>query len=102
MLVETIFAGRNNSFSLQLYRGGEPISLMSVTGYELHLIGGGGELVFDDSNLFIEKDGGIVEIQIGHLLSQSQVGSYSAYLVTFDLVNELGVRWPNFKLKVKK
>lgn len=75
---------------------------MSVTGYELHLIGGGGELVFDDSNLFIEKDGGIVEIQIGHLLSQSQVGSYSAYLVTFDLVNELGVRWPNFKLKVKK
>lgn len=98
MVIETIFAGRNNTFSLLLLRASVAINLMSITGYELHLSNG---TVFDDDARFIEKDGGIVEINIGNLLTVADVGSHTAYLVTFDPINIEGVRWPNFKLKVK-
>ena len=53
------------------------------------------------SHRFIEKDNGIVEIAIGDLLTAADVGSHVAYLVTFDPINIAGVRWPNFKIKVK-
>ena len=35
------------------------------------------------------------------LAAQLAAGSYRAHLVTFDPVNTNGVRWPEFKLKVK-
>lgn len=98
MVIETIYSGRNNTFSLQLLRDGLAINLLSITGYELHLSSG---RVFDDPLNFVEKDDGIVEISIGNLLLAADVGTYIAYLVTFDPINVQGVRWPNFKLKVK-
>lgn len=98
MITETLYAGQDNTFSLQLVRGEVPISLFAITGYALHLSNG---RVFDDLERFVEKADGIVEIVIGDLLETSDVGSRTAYLITFDPVNTHGVRWPNFKLKVK-
>lgn len=98
MVIETLYVGRNNTFSLQLLRDSEPIILLSITGYELHLSNGRS---FNDLNRFIEKADGIVEISIGDLLLPTDIGSHTAYLVTFDPVNTGGVRWPNFKLRVK-
>lgn len=104
---ETIYAGRNNTFSLQLVRAGEPINLLSMTGYELVLSDEDPVLKFvnldlanDDKGYFVEKDDGIVEITIGDDLTEADKGIYLAYLVTYDPVNTLGVRWPAFKLKV--
>ena len=96
MIVETIFAGRDNTFSLQLIRGGEVVNLLASTGYSLHLSDG---TVIDDQSRFVEKADGIIEIAIGDLLTKT--GSFTAHLVTYDLSNTNGVRWPNFKLKVK-
>lgn len=103
MVVETIFAGRNNTFSLQLLRDGSPISLLSITGYELNLSNGRtfAENATDGLTRFVEKDEGIVEIKIGDALTEADLGNHTAHLVTFDPVNTNGVRWPNFKLKVK-
>lgn len=98
MIIETLFAGRNNTFSLQLVRGEEPINLLAITGYALNLSNG---RVFNDLSRFVEKTNGIVEVSIGDLLTASDVGSHTAYLITFDPANTAGVRWPNFKLKVK-
>jgi hypothetical protein len=107
MITETIFAGRNNTFSLQLVRAGEPINLLSVTGYELVLSEGDPDIRFTDldvansnAGLFLEKENGIVEITIGDDLTADQKGRYKAYLVTYDPINTLGVRWPPFTLKV--
>jgi hypothetical protein len=103
MITETIFAGRDNTFSLQLVRGGQAINLLSITGYEL-VLPGDTDLVFKDltmpSTMFIEKDDGVVEISIGTLLTVNNLGKYKAYLVTYDPVNTEGVRWPPFILKV--
>lgn len=98
MIIETLYAGRDNTFSLQLVRGELPVNLLSITGYSLVLSNG---RVFDDAGYFTEKANGIVEIAIGGLLTDADIGTHTAYLVTFDLVNTSGVRWPNFKLKVK-
>lgn len=105
MINETIYAGRDNTFSLQLVRGGQVINLLSITGYELTL--SNGRVFFDlgdteePTGNFIEKTDGIVEIQIGSQLTEEDLGKHTAYLVTFDPVNEHGVRWPPFKLQVK-
>ncbi len=103
MITETIFAGRDNTFSLQLVRGGVTINLLSVTGYEL-VLSVDPDIRFTDldmsTGIFTEKDAGIVEINIGNLLTQDQLGRYKAYLITYDPVNEHGVRWPPFTLKV--
>lgn len=105
-ITETIFAGRNNTFSLQLVRAGEPINLLSITGYELVLSEEpllkftDLDVANSDAGLFVEKDNGIVEITIGDDLTPDQKGRYKAYLVTYDPVNTLGVRWPPFTLKV--
>lgn len=96
-VIETLYAGRDNTFSLQLVRGEQSVNLMSISGYSLILSNG---RVFDDQDRFTEKEDGIVEISIGDLLLAADVGTHTAYLVTFDLVNVHGVRWPNFKLKV--
>lgn len=98
MIIETIFAGRDNTFSLQLVRGEQAINLLSITGYALNLSNG---RVFSDTAQFTDKPDGIVEIAIGDLLTSADVGSHTAYLVTFDPVNIHGVRWPNFKIKVR-
>ena len=98
MVVETIYAGRNNTFSLQLVRGEEPVSLLTVTGYAVHLDDG---RVFDDPASFIEKSDGVVEIAIGEGFTDADVGTYRAHLVTYDPINTAGVRWPEFKLRVK-
>jgi len=107
MITETIYAGRNNTFSLQLVRAGEPINLLSVTGYELVLSETDPNIRFTDLDVassslgfFTEKDNGIVEITIGDNLTEDQKGRYKAYLVTYDPINTLGVRWPPFTLKV--
>jgi hypothetical protein len=106
MITETIFAGRNNTFSLQLVRGGEAVNLLSITGYEL-VLSEDPDLRFQDVNqstfdegIFIEKGNGVVEINIGTRLTEDNVGKYKAYLVTYDPVNLNGVRWPPFYLKV--
>lgn len=97
-ITETIFAGRDNTFSLRLTRGGVPENLMAVNGYALHI----GEFPpFTDRELFIEKEDGIVEINIAPLLTLEHVGSFKSHLVTYDPINNNGVRWPDFKLKVK-
>ena len=98
MITETLYAGMDNTFSLQLFRGDEAINLLAITGYSLNLSNG---RVFTAIDRFIEKPNGIVEIYIGHLLLAADVGSHTTYLVTFDPVNVNGVRWPNFKLKVR-
>ena len=98
MLVETLYVGRDNVFSLRLVRDGEPISLLAILGYSLHLSNG---RVFADQERFVEKPGGVVEIAVGDLLTEADVGSHRAYLVTTDPVNVAGVRWPDFKLKVR-
>ena len=98
MVVETLYVGRNNVFSLRLVRDGEPINLLAILGYSLHLSNG---RVFSDVDRFVEKPDGVVEISVGDLLTEADVGSHRAYLVTFDPVNAAGVRWPDFKLKVR-
>ena len=98
MVIETLFIGRNNTFSLQLLRAEEAINLLAITGYELHLSNG---RMFNDLDRFTEKESGIVEISIGDLLTSTDVGTQTAHLVTYDPVNTAGVRWPNFKIKVK-
>jgi hypothetical protein len=102
MITETIFAGRDNVFSLQLVRGGEAINLLTVEGYELTLSDGvNDDKVFTNSAYFKDKPDGVVEISIGEILTADDASTYIAHLVTFDPVNLQGVRWPNFKLKVK-
>jgi hypothetical protein len=98
MITETIYAGRSNTFSLRLTRGGVPENLMAINRYELVIEG---LRSIDNQSLFVEKGDGIVEIDIGNTLLSPEVGSYRAHLVTFDPVNTTGVRWPTFKLKVK-
>jgi len=100
-ITETIYAGRNNTFSLQLVRGGQAINLLSVTGYELTLSNGRVVTSAASPAAFTEKDNGIVEINIGGLLDDTDLGKHNTYLTTFDLVNTNGVRWPDFYLKVK-
>ena len=107
MITETIFAGRDNTFSLRLVRGGEAINLLSVTGYELVLSEEpllkftNLDIANEDLGYFKEKDNGVVEITIGDDLTDADKGRYTAYLVTYDPVNVRGVRWPPFYLKVK-
>lgn len=106
MITETIYAGRNNTFSLQLVRAGEPINLLSITGYELVLSEDpllsfvNLDLINVDKGYFVEKDNGVVEISIGDNLTEENKGKYKAYLITYDPVNTMGVRWPPFYLKV--
>ncbi len=98
MIIETLFVGRNNTFSLQLLRAEEAVNLLGITGYALNLSNG---LAFNDQIRFTEKDNGVVEIAIGDLLTLADVGTHKAHLVTFDAVNVEGIRWPDFKIKVK-
>lgn len=106
MITETIYAGRNNTFSLQLVRGGQAINLLSITGYELVLSDDpllkftNLDLANNELGYFVEKANGVVEITIGDNLTDDQKGRYKAYLVTYDPQNTLGVRWPPFTLKV--
>lgn len=107
MITETIYAGRDNTFSLQLVRAGEAINLLSITGYEL-VLSEDPELKFVDLDIgnstlgfFVEKPNGVVEITIGDDLTADDKGRYRAYLVTYDPVNVHGVRWPPFTLNVK-
>ena|ERR1700741_3186091 len=97
-LVETIYAGKNNTFSLQFLRDGVLVTTLSFTGYELHLADG---QVFSDPAYFNPKAEGIVEISVGQAMTEPDIGKHTAYLVTFDPVNTQGVRWPDFTLWVK-
>jgi hypothetical protein len=98
MVVETIFQGRDNTFSLRLTRAGVAENLSAVNKYEFVIT----DLrTITDQAVFVERGNGIVEINIGSQFLPAEVGSYKAYLVTFDPVNVNGVRWPDMKLKVK-
>lgn len=103
MITETIYVGHNNTFSLQLLRADVAINLMSITGYELHMSNG---RMLDDPNsdqgIFTEKADGVVEIAIGNLMTVNDLGTHRAYLITYDPINNQGVRWPDFKLKVRE
>lgn len=101
MITETIYAGRDNVFSLQLVRGGEVVNLLVFEGYELTLSNGRVFSSTDYPDSFTEKDNGVVEIKVGTLLTDDDLGKHTTYLTTFDPVNLEGVRWPNFKLQVK-
>ena len=101
MIVETIFAGRDNTFSLKLVRGGEVVNLLAITGYSLTLSNGKVITSIINPDSFKEKPNGIVEISVGNLLTDDDLGTQTAYLITFDPVNVHGVQWPNFKLKVR-
>lgn len=98
MIVESLFAGLDNSFSLQLMRGETSVELISISSYRLDLSNG---RAFTAPDLFIEKADGIVEIIIGPLLIEADKGSHTCWLTTYDPGNINGIRWPNFKLKVK-
>lgn len=98
MVVETLYAGRSNTFSLRLLRDDQPVNLLAINGYALHLSNG---RVFSDMDRFVEKASGVVEISVGDLLTEADVGSHKAHLITYDPVNTAGVRWPDFKLKVR-
>lgn len=101
MITETIYAGRDNTFSLRLVRGGEQVNLLSVTGYSLTLSNGKVFTSVATPSSFKEKPNGIVEISVGNLLTEDDLGLHTAFLITFDPVNVHGVQWPNFKLKVR-
>lgn len=96
--METIYAGNDNTFSLQFLRDGIPVSTLSFTGYALHI---SDTQVFDNPLYFTPKAEGIVEISIGRELTDFDIGKHSAYMVTIDPVNTQGVRWPDFTLWVK-
>lgn len=98
MIVETLFAGMDNTFSLQFMRGETSVNLLQLSQYKLEMSNG---RVFTDQDLFVEKENGIVEITIGPLLTNADKGSHTCWITTYDPVNVHGVRWPNFKLKVK-
>lgn len=99
MIVETLFVGRDNTMSLRLLRGGVPVNIVGiVTGYALHWPDG---RVFNEPSRFVPKKDGVVEISIGDILTLDDVGSRKAHLVTYDAINVHGVRWPDFKLKVR-
>jgi hypothetical protein len=98
MIVETVFAGRDNTFSLQLIRGDEQLNLLGISGYSLVFSDG---RVIDDQERFLAKSAGIVEISLGDLFASTERGTYVVNLITYDPVNENGVQWPSFKLKVK-
>lgn len=101
MITETIYAGKDNTFSLRLVRGGEQVNLISITGYSITLSNGKVFTSVDNPDSFKEKPNGVVEISIGDLLTEDDQGTQTAFLVTFDPVNVHGVQWPNFKLKVR-
>jgi hypothetical protein len=116
MIVETLFAGMDNTFSLQFMRGEFPVNLLQLSQFKLEMSNG---RVFDDQSLFIKKtkrrpgnaddaaDGsmvdtdGILEVIIGPLLTDEDKGSHTCWMTSYDPINTNGVRWPNFKLKVK-
>jgi hypothetical protein len=98
MIVETLFAGLDNTFSLQFMRGESSVNLIQLSSYKLELSNG---RIFTDPDIFLEKDDGIVEVSIGPLLSEIDKGTHTCWVTTYDPVNTHGVRWPNFKLKVK-
>ena len=98
MIIETIFQGRDNTFSLRLTRAGVAENLMAVNRYEFVIEG---LRTITDQSVFVEKPDGVIEINIGNTFSPTEVGTFKCHLVTFDPVNANGVRWPTMKLKVK-
>jgi hypothetical protein len=72
--------------------------MMAITGYALHV---GKFPPITTREFFVEKEDGIVEINIAPGLTKDYVGSHKAYLVTYDPVNADGVRWPDFKLRIR-
>jgi len=97
-IVETIYVGKDNTFSLQFLRDGVPVSTLSFTGYELHFTDG---RVFSDPAYFNPKSEGIVEISVGQTMTALDIGKHTAHMVTLDPENTQGVRWPDFTLWVK-
>jgi hypothetical protein len=98
MIVETIYQGRDNTFSLRLTRASVAENLSAVDKYEFVI---DGLRTITDQSLFVEKQDGVVELNIGTTFAPTEVGSYKCHLVTFDPINRDGVRWPDMKLKVK-
>ncbi|WP_067097949.1 hypothetical protein [Marinomonas atlantica] len=103
MIEFTTYIGRDNSFSLKVWRGeaqqsASPLPLAAVTRWELVLRGGE---VLDDQAIFVPKfDQNILEINAGPWLTEDHYGSHRAHLVAYTFENDDGVRLPDFKLKV--
>lgn len=96
-ITETLYIQRNNTFSLQLYRGENPLNLAAIDSFELHISNG---RVFSDPSFFTPKNDGIVEITIGLELTPNDAGLHFAHLITYDSYNTKGVRFPNFRLRI--
>ena len=103
MIQFTTYIGRDNSFSIKVWRGetmesAEPLPLAAVTKWQLVLRGGE---VLEDQAMFISKfNQNILEINAGPWLTMNHYGSHKAHLVAYTFENDDGVRLPDFKLKV--
>lgn len=97
------YIGRDNSFSVKIWRGetqesASPLPLAAVTRWELVLRGGE---ILDDQAMFIPKfDQNILELNAGPWLTMDHYGAHKAHLVAYTFENDDGVRLPDFKLKV--
>lgn len=103
MIECTTYIGRDNSFSLKVWRGetqasATPLPLAAVTKWELVLRGGE---VLSDQAMFVPKfEQNILEINAGPWLTEDHYGKHRAHLVAYTFENDDGVRLPDFNLKV--
>jgi len=105
MIEFTTYIGRDNSFSIKIWRGdtletASPLPLVAVTRWILVLRDGS---QLDDPEIFIPKyEDNILEVNAGPWLTLKDYGPHKAHLVAYTLENDDGVRLPDFKLKVLK
>lgn len=103
MIEFTTYIGRDNSFSMKIWRGetfeaANPLPLAAVTRWVLVLRDG---THLDEQAMFIPKyEENILEINAGPWLEMKDFGSHKAHLVAYTFENDDGVRLPDFKLKV--
>ncbi|KXS55180.1 MAG: hypothetical protein AWU57_435 [Marinobacter sp. T13-3] len=103
MIEFTTYIGRDNSFSVKVWRGAtleeaDALPLAAVTRWALVLRDGS---VLDEQEMFIPKyEDNILEINAGPWLEAKDYGPHRAHLVAYTFENDDGVRLPDFKLKV--
>lgn len=105
MIEFTTYIGRDNTFSVKIWRGdafetANPLPLATVTRWVLVLRDG---TKLEDPEMFIAKyEDNILEVNAGPWLEDKDYGPHKAHLVAYTIENDDGVRLPDFKLKVLK